>query len=495
MLKQRLNGRYERYFIRSGSRWPHTGVKLRGTVPHYLPFPFFLAYSASLLRDEGFEVHVIDSVALDLDEAGFIDKARYIKPDLIFYEVPTPTSEYDLILAAKLKKTLSDVIIVLGGTHATTFSCEILTLNNSVDFILKGEYELSLLSLVKAIRDGQNEFQAGVVYKKDGTIVDMGNSLLIEPLERLPFPARDIFPSNNSPDPLIYWDGFCQSYPAIQMHSSRGCPHRCYFCVWNQVMYNNGKYRTFAAKRVVDEMEENVNRYGAKEIYFDDDDFTVSRTHVFAICDEIVRRGLRIKWSCMGNAANLDEEVVKKMSHAGCVGIKFGVESGSPKILKGIGKQVNLENVRNVARICVKYRIKSHATFALGLLGETGEDIKRTMKFAESLPVNSLQVSIATPFPGTSFFAAAQKAGFLRSREWRLYDGKTREVVAYPSLDWREVESLRRKGLRAWFLNILISPSRFIGQFYILFRTIKGLGFFFFVNKLHSTIIDELKNR
>ncbi len=424
-----------------------------------------------------------------------MDRAKSVRPDLIFYEVSTPTSDYDLALAVKLKKIIPDAVIALGGTHATTFSHEILSHNNSVDFIVKGEYELSLLNLVKTIKDDRKEFQAGVVYNRNGEIIDTGSPTLIEPLDRLSFPARDIFPSNYSPNPNIYWDGFCQSYPTIQMQSSRGCPYRCYFCLWNQVIYNNGKYRMFTPTRVVDEMEENINKYGAKEIYFDDDDFTVNKVHVFAICNEIIRRRLKVTWSCMGNAANLDADTVKKMFDAGCVGIKFGVESGSPKILKDIGKPINLENVHNVVRLCAKYRIKSHATFTVGLLGETREDIEKTMKFAQDLKVNSLQVSIATPFPGTRFFKIAEKSGFLRSKDWRLYDGKISEVVIYPSLDWREVERTRRKGLRAWFLKILFSPSRIGRQFYILFRTIKGLGFFLFINKLRAVIIDEFKNK
>jgi len=95
--KQDINKKYERYYIRSGSRWPHSGVKIKGTIPHYLPFPFFLAYSASLLKEAGFDVHVIDAIALDISEATLLERIEAIEPQLVFYEVTTPTIDYDLL--------------------------------------------------------------------------------------------------------------------------------------------------------------------------------------------------------------------------------------------------------------------------------------------------------------------------------------------------------------------------------------------------------------
>lgn len=495
LLKYDIDKKYEKYYIRSGSRWPHTGVKAKGTLPHYLPFPFFLAYGASLLREEGFEVYALDAVALDLSEEDFLKKIKIIKPHLIFYEVTTPTSNYDTVLVSKIKKTLPDIIISLGGTHATTFSQEILRGNSAVDFILKGEYEFSLLELAKAIRDNKQDFSAGIIYREKDRIIDNGHRPLIEPLDLLPSPARDIFPSNDHPDPLIYWDGFCQSYPAIQLHSSRGCPYRCYFCLWNQVIYNNGKYRTFSPKRVVDEMEDVVNKYGAKEIYFDDDDFIINKAHVYDICDEILRKRLKVKWSCMADTVNLNEEMLEKMAQSGCVGIKFGVESGSLKILKKLGKPVNLKNVKEVASLCARLRIKSHATFTVGLLEETEADVKKTIAFAQNLGVDSMQISIATPFPGTKFFDVVEQNGFLRSRDWKLYDGKTSEVVSCPSLNWKKIARIRKTGLTLWGLKILFSPVRLFRQFYIFFNTLRGLGFHRFTEKLISVVTDEIKNK
>ena len=260
-------------------------------------------------------------------------------------------------------------------------------------------------------------------------------------------------------------------------------------------MYRNGKYRTFSAVRVVDEMERIKQEYKTKEIYFDDDDFTINREHVLSICSEILKRNLKLKWSCMADAINLDQELLEKMAQSGCIGIKFGVESASPKILSQIGKPVDLKKVQKIARLSVKYGIKSHATFTLGLWNETEEDMKKTVRFAQDLAVNSIQVSIATPFPGTEFFYRLEERGFLKTKDWKLYDGKISEIVSYPGLSWSNVVRARRKALRNWFLKQCISPFRIYNQAFILIRTLKRMGLRMFTRKFRAVIIDELKNR
>lgn len=270
--KEDINRKYERYYIRSGSRWPHSGVKLKGIIPHYLPFPFFLAYTAALLKEASFDVYVIDAIALDISEENFLERIQKINPHIIFYEATTPTIDYDLYLAEKIKN-FADPIVIIGGAHASFFASQIVKDNESIDFILKGEYEWTLLDLLKSIKEEKANFPLGVVFRDENKIVDKGYSNSIYPLDKFPFPLRDIFPSNDSPNPTIYWDGFCQERPALQMQSSRGCAYRCYFCLWNRVIYNNGKYRTFSAKKVVDEMQEAMTKYRVKEIYFDDDNF------------------------------------------------------------------------------------------------------------------------------------------------------------------------------------------------------------------------------
>ncbi len=167
-----------------------------------------------------------------------------------------------------------------------------------IDAVFRQEYEISFTEFVKKINEyGFNKEKLksipGIALNINGEI-HLTEPQLIDPLDQLPPPARDIFPRNDRPDLFFYWDGFCQLKPAVQMHASRGCPFKCDFCLWNQVMYNLGKYRTFSPKRIVDEMEE-MQKLGAKEIYFDDDSFTINKKHVIDVTNEIKRRNLKVK--------------------------------------------------------------------------------------------------------------------------------------------------------------------------------------------------------
>jgi radical SAM superfamily enzyme YgiQ (UPF0313 family) len=469
--------KHEKYFIRSGSRWPHSGIKRRGRLPHYLPFPFFLAYAAAWLKRDGFAVTCCDCVALDMPLSGLLDKLAQEKPDVVFFETATATIGQDLALVSDIKGILPEAKVILGGPHSTVFPAQTLAENPAVDLILTGEYEEALAELAAALKSGAPlQGIAGLAWRAPGGPAYNGRRPLIEPLDKLPAPAYDQFPASWRPDPAVYWDGFCQHRPAIQMHASRGCPYRCDFCLWNQVMYSNGRYRTFSPARVAAEMKELAGRYGAREIYFDDDDFTIIAAHVDALCGEIRRLGLNVKWSCMGDAINLTEELVGKMAAAGCVGIKFGVETGSPRLLKTLGKPVDLEKVKLVTRWCAARGIKTHATFSLGLFDDDLASVNETLSFMESLDSDTIQVSVCTPFPGTRFFDKADKAGLLKTRDWEKYDGKASGVAAHPALDLDEVEKLRSRALRRWLLRRLLSPGWVLRQARYFFRVLGGLG-------------------
>ena len=197
----------------------------------------------------------------------------------------------------------------------------------------------------------------------------------------------------------------------------------------------------------------------------------------------------------MGDAINLREDILKIMARSGCIGIKFGVESGSKRILKTIDKPINLKKVKEIAGYCKRYRIKTQAAFTIGLLEETQEDIRQTVRFANSLDVDSVQMSIATPFPGTDFFRMVIGKKYLEDVPWGKYNGKTSTVVNFPELDKRKIENIRRGFLTKWFLLKLFLPVWWLNHFYILFRTIKGLGMGFLLSQLVAITIDERKNR
>ncbi|MEW6443408.1 MAG: radical SAM protein [bacterium] len=466
----------ERYFVRSGSRWPSSYLKPAGRRGRYVPFPFFLAYAAALLERDGFPVKTVDAVGGNVSTEALLRHVARAEPDLVLYETTTPTVKRDLELARKLK-SLTGAAIVLCGTHATTYPEQILAQEAAVDRILLYEYEQTLLELVRATADGRDPSTLnGIALRGAGGVVVRRQYQPIEPLDRLPFPARHLFPTAEQPDLSAYWDGFCQHRPAVQMHASRGCPFRCDFCLWVQVMYRDGRYRMFSPSRVVDEMEDAQRRHGAREIYFDDDDFTVNKRHVLEICGEIRARRLRIPWSCMGDAVVPDAEMLDAMADAGCVGMKFGVESASPGILARLGKPVDLDRVREVASGCSRRGIKTHATITFGLWDETRQSMEASLHFVQDLDVDSVQFSVTSPFPGTRYFEEMQRLGRLKTLDWERYDGARSAVVEFPHLSFAEIQHACRRAPSRWLRHKLGDARWLLRQVRYLLRIVRGQG-------------------
>ena len=279
------------------------------------------------------------------------------------------------------------------------------------------------------------------------------------------------------------------------MQSSRGCFYNCYFCLWKNVLYRGNEFRAFSPSRVVDEMQDLISKYKVQEIYFDDDDFTADRGRIFNICQEILERNVDIKWSCMANIVNLTETVIKTMAKSGCIGIKFGIESGSKDILKKIGKPLNLQGVTEIIKFCRKYKIKTHASFTIGHWEETEKDIEKTVRLTEILDVDSIQVSVVIPYPGTGFYAIAKKKGLIKDIDCSFYEGKNTKTAYCSLLNINSLNGIRKRLISVWFLKRLLSPVWYIKHSWIILRTITGLGIVFFFKQCRDIIIDEYKSK
>lgn len=231
-------------------------------------------------------------------------------------------------------------------------------------------------------------------------------------------------------------------------------------------MYASPKYRSRSAASVVDEMQFCQQKFGARQFYFDDQSFVVKKKHVMDICAEIMRRGLSVPWTVMGDAMFVDREMLEAMAKAGCIGMKFGVESADQTILKAIGKPLDLEKAKQVARWCKELGIRTHATFCLGLPGETVETIKKTMAYMEEIEVDTAQVSKAVPYPGTPMYEWAMKNGYLTTTDLGNFDGMGDSIISYPGLNNQEIDAwcavFSRRVARKKVLKYLFEPRQSI---------------------------------
>ncbi|MEM4973567.1 MAG: radical SAM protein [Candidatus Hadarchaeales archaeon] len=408
-----------------------------------------MAYTAALLEKiPNTEVHVLDSLALDLNREEFYRRCEQIQPDLVVAETSAVTFYNDMEILRNLKEELHSKIVVTGP-HATVLYKEILRDYAHIDYVALGEYELSVAELVEKWGNGE---VAGFAIRKGEEIVTSPRPLLKD-LDTLPMPSWHLFPMEEYNEP------FCTGYPNFQLLSSRGCLFKCVFCLYPQTM-EFGTFRAHSPKRTVEEMKKVLREYHPKEIYFDDSTFTQDKKRVHEICNLIKEEGLDIKWSCMTHAGTMDREMVFEMAEAGCVAIKFGIESGCQAIINKIKKGLSLEHAKKVFRWCREAGIRTHATYMFGLPGDTRETIRQTLRFALELDSDSAQFSIATPYPGTEFYRMAEENGWLIERDWSKFDGNNYAVVSYPDLRAEELMEFLRYAQRRWVVHLMSKPKR-----------------------------------
>jgi radical SAM superfamily enzyme YgiQ (UPF0313 family) len=442
------------YGVRAGSRWPHLEAL---NDSDYMPFPFFMAYAAAVLRRAGQAVEVIDACAEKLDHASCLSRIARARADLVVVETATPTIDLDLAFAAKIKTQQPHSLIAFCGPHALMSDASFLEANRQVDFVFQGEYEMIVHDLAAALDSGEAlERIGGLIYRAaDGAIVDNGPRSLLMDIDSLPWPARDLFPMT------LYSDrpGGIPS-PSLQMWASRGCPYRCVFCVWPQVMYGGNRYRARNPVDVVNELQDCLNRWRFRSFYFDDDTFNIGKERIIRLAEEIRKRSIRLPWSVMARADLVDRELLKAMKDAGLVSLKYGVESGVQELIDASGKKLQIEQVEEAVKISKELGIEVHLTFTFGLPGETKDTIRRTVQKAIELDPFSVQFSIVTPFPGTAYYQALTDQGHMLTQDWEQYSGSTGAVLRTDELGKDDLDRALCDAYAQWDLHKLISRER-----------------------------------
>ena len=429
-----------RWGVRAGSRWPFTSEAEENNYIKYIPFPFFLAYAASLLNSKKKEVKLIDAIAEGLDEQRVMEEIDTSKAGLIVIETSTPSFNNDIRIAYEIKQKTSNSIIVLCGPHASTYAKDILIKYSFIDCILMGEYEYTLLDLVNRL-EGSADLSSvlGLAYRNRKNIEVNKPRPAISNLDDLPWPERAGLAIYK------YNDGFAGlPVPNVQMWSSRGCPFQCIFCLWPQVIYGERKYRKRNPVNVVDEMEWLIKKFNFKAVYFDDDVFNIDKVHVINICEEIKKRGIKVPWAVMARADLMDEDMLTAMASAGLYALKYGIESADQGILETCKKNLDLNKTRQIIKLTQSLGIKVHLTFCLGLPGETNKTIQKSVNFIQETRPHSYQFSLATPFPGTDYFRSLEESGSLLQKNWTDYDGNNKYVAGKEELSNLVLERLKR---------------------------------------------------
>ena len=429
------------YGARSDVRWPHK------RSDKFLEYPIYLSYVVSALEKAGFEVEFLDGILEELSISDFVRKVEQINPQMIIIECSTPSIDYDLLTAKGLKGKNKDLFVVLVGSHPTFFHKEIMKENKFIDAICRGEFDFTARDLAKAFSEGKDLKKVkGITYRDGERVCINEDRPLIQNLDQIPFPARNIVRDKN------YRQGTFTGRHSTTMVSSRGCPYQCVFCLWPNTLYGH-KYRMRSAENVVDEIEEAVKKYGIDEIYFDDDSFALDKKRVLRICELIKKRNLKVRWitQCRVNSIR-DEEIANMMKEAGCHYIRFGVESGSQKMLNTMKKGITLNQVEKAFRICRKVGIKTQAFFLFGIPGETWQTIDESIEFAKKIKPNSAQFAIAIPHPGTELYEICKKNGWIKYNSWEDFSA-CNSLIGTDKLSRKDLEKARIRAYRKFYFR------------------------------------------
>lgn len=415
------------------TRLPESLNRVQGVLP-----PLGISYIAAILEKNGYEVGILDAIASNLTKDETRDYIKKERPDVV--GVTTMTSNIRGALEAASVAKESGATVVIGGPQLSVYPKETLSYD-FIDYGVIGEGEYTMLELVKALQRKESiEDIKGLIFKKDGE-VHVNEPAIVHDLDSLPFPARHLLPMEK-------YSSIIGLHPVTTMMSMRGCPFKCAYC-FKQPTDKQCRFRS--ARNVVDEMEQVAKDYGVREIMFYDDTFTIRRSHVVGICEEILRRGLKVKWEAPTRADVVDAELLKLMHRAGCIRLRYGVESGDPSILKAMNKGVTLPQVKEVFKWTKEAGIEAFAYFMIAYIGETPETITRTISFAKELDPDLVMFTVTTPYPETPLFNEAAEKGMVDRDYWHDFTlGRRSDRLPYFVED---ADQWTKKAYRKFYLR------------------------------------------
>ncbi|TRO62033.1 radical SAM protein [Candidatus Bathyarchaeota archaeon] len=436
-----LNGPTNDYKVSRDSRWPERSKS--GT----LYYPIWLAYAAGVAKSKDHDVLLVDAEGgmLSLDDT--FKKLKKFKPELLVMSVTTPTFKNDLRNVDELKTPGANVVLV--GTHVSALPDLPLKLNQNVDFVARGEYDYIITELAESMdRPWRVD---GVSYRRSGRIVHSKPAKLVENLDGIPW-VSPIYKEFLNPNNYGY---ALARKPMIQILTSRGCPNMCVFCQYPQV-FSGRVFRARTPEDVVAELAWiNENMPEIKEIFIEDDTFTIDTRRVKDICHLINEKKLKLTWSA-NVRANLNHETMKTMKSAGARLLVVGYESGNDQILKNIKKGTIVKMNKEFAKSARKAGLRVFGCFMLGLPGETPKTMEETFSMAKELDPDMAFFQQAVPFPGTEMYQWATKNGCLVEDEfekWFDKEGHFDFLMDQPGLDAEEVRKARDKFMRKFYMR------------------------------------------
>jgi anaerobic magnesium-protoporphyrin IX monomethyl ester cyclase len=432
-----------------------------------------LAQLAALLAPD-YSVRIIDAIAERLSWTDFEARLREALPRYYLTQVTAPTLQNDMY-GVFLAKAIGAKTIAFG-THVTPMTRETMQPYPALDFVLRGEPEVTLRELVDVLEgegDGKQPSDPrvakllcdagaidrseraadlderlaqvkGLAWRRHGEITINADRPFIPQLDDLPMPLHELLPLDRYRVPMM-------KTPYTFIVTSRGCSAGCIYCI-KHVSYQ-WSLRLRSPENVVEELVF-LKKLGIHYVHMYADLFTLSREQVIGICRLMIEQDLQIKWTCNSRVDYVDEEMLALMGRAGCWMIAWGIESGDYEILKRARKGADPAKAQRALRWSRAAGIKNWGYFIIGLPGETEQTIRETISFSKQLPLDIALFHVAAPYPGTPFFFQVVQNGWFRpGTRWEEVDMDESTVLDYPHLPAERLEYWQKRAFREWALR------------------------------------------
>ncbi len=401
----------------AGSRWPASRE-----IESYW-YPVWLCYPAGMLADS----RVVDAPPHKISIEETIRLAAGFEFVVLF--TSTPGLQVDIGIAERMRDCNPKLKIAFVGPPAAVEPEKVLSASSAIDFLVRGEFDYQVADFARGKPAAE---LPGVSYRCNGGFVHNPEGPPIEDLDALPWVTRVY---RRDLDITRYNVPFLR-HPFVAFYTSRGCPAMCTFCLWPQT-HSGRRWRRRSAADVAAEARFTLEAFpGLREVFFDDDTFNYQKARTLELCRAL--KPLKFTWSCTSRVTT-DYETLKAMKEAGCRLMIVGYESGDPQILKNIKKGATVEMALRFTENAKKLGLAIHGDFIVGLPGETRQSLQNTVDFAKRLDVDTIQVSIAHPYPGTEFYDYVKANNLITVDSMTDEAGHQLPNIIYPGLDRAEL--------------------------------------------------------
>jgi len=440
--------------------------------------PYSLLQIASLLRERGHEVDLIDANGENMDYPAFDRVVSRKDYEAIIFRFTPTTFDWDMRVAT-ISKKYSDARTIGICWTLGSLAKTVLEEAKDLDIYLRHEYEVVAPVLVDRLSTGLSDV-AGIAYRCDGRVKVNKDAPPIKNYDDIPIPAYDLLKSFD-----FYYENTKHGQPFTIMYTSKGCPYSCIYCT-----VANTKWKARSAESVLEELRHLKQNYNIKTVTFFDETFTIDRKRVEKITQAMIDEKLDIRWYCNSRVDLIDRELLEKMKRAGCRAVCMGIESGSQRIIGGTNKRASVEKAAEAIKMVKDAGIKVYCSFIFGLPGENWDTVNETIEFVKRTLPTGAQFNVAAPYPGTKLYEIALERRWIKKQtDFRsMYQHES--VMRTEELSTEELEKARQKAYRAiyfnpkWWIQNIFHVVKNPEDFEIASRYVVKILNNFFINKM-----------